>query len=420
MPDTPTPNNSDEQPNSPSNSDSGSSEEQRPKISLSLRKKASGENPPEKDPQSSDSENPEEEPQSSAENESEKTPEEAVPSLSLKKTPPAEENKVTPIPPPEEDVSASPPPVETTPDIEENIEEPIDEEIETDALVPESEEPEPPPEETAKPPPPVAPPKATVQAPPPPPVAPPSAAPPPAPPAKTDSEDPGGQESGATAPKKASNFKILLKLGTGFILVAALLVGAIYLIVSAFTSTETTEETTAEKITPPAPTNPIQKARSVAEKIGGIHMDAESPLSELVDAEEASPPSSSDEEPGPSIIRHTRESTTEDESPVAQVPPEEPELYEAPAPEVPAETIAPEPVVQKPTPDPAVVEFLNSLVVKGVKSKGERPMVLLNTSVFSIDAVVNHDLGIRFIAIDSESRYLVFIDKNGVRYRKPY
>ena len=78
------------------------------------------------------------------------------------------------------------------------------------------------------------------------------------------------------------------------------------------------------------------------------------------------------------------------------------------------------PPIHKPTPNLAVVEFLNSLIIQGVKSKGDRHAALLDGDVYSVNSTVSDDLEIKLIEVDGEARHLIFKDKNGVRYRKPY
>lgn len=116
-------------------------------------------------------------------------------------------------------------------------------------------------------------------------------------------------------------------------------------------------------------------------------------------------------------VQPLRGSIAKDPSP-SQLPSSEKSLTEDTPP--PEDTYAPPPVVQKPTPDPAVVDFLNGLIVQGVKSKGDRHAALMNGNVYNVNSIVSDELAIRLTEVDGGARHLIFKDKNGVRYRKPY
>ncbi len=246
--------------------------------------------------------------------------------------------------------------------------------------------------------------------------------PPPPPPKVKKPEVPKVETAGVKKPKSTSNTGAFFKIAAAFIFVALLFVGAIYLITKAFTS-DTTEPADEEAITqevtpPPAPTSSITKLPSSISDIqspytdpdsdfGEIYMDPNSPFSEPTDTKE----------PSPTITRNVRPSIAKDPSP-SQPPSSGEPLTEDTAPsEV---NNSPPPVVHKPTPDPAVVDFLNGLVVQGVKSKGNRHAALLNGTVYNVNSTVSDELEIRLIEVDGSARHLIFKDKNGVRYRKPY
>jgi hypothetical protein len=244
--------------------------------------------------------------------------------------------------------------------------------------------------------------------------------PPPAPPKVKKPEGPKVETAGVEKPKSTSHTGAFFKIAAAFLFVALLFVGAIYLIAKAFTSDteETADEAIVQEVSPPAPTSSIDKMPSAISDIqspytdpdsdfGEIYMDPNSPFSEPTETKE----------PSPTITRNTRSSIAKDPSP-SQLPSSEKSLTEDTPP--PEDTYAPPPVVQKPTPDPAVVDFLNGLFVQGVKSKGDRHTVLMNGNVYNVNSIVSDELAIRLIEVDGGARHLIFKDKNGVRYRKPY
>ena len=425
MTDSSTPNNSEDQVNSPDNSESGATEN-KPKIRLSLKKPS-----PEEEANSAEVEEKKETSDSPPAQEAEQ----AKPKMSLRREPAddtgeKQEQPSEPLinePPPE---IASPPEQEQVtekvlvPDTEDPPPPPSSEDVSADPLVPEIEEPSPVPEEkklSTKPP--IPPPqkiksKEEEQEPPSDNVKP----PPPPPPKVKKPEVQKVETAGVKKPKSTSNTGAFFKIAAAFIFVALLFVGAIYLITKAFTSDTTKpadEEAITQEVTPPpAPTSSITKLPSSISDIqspytdpdsdfGEIYMDPNSPFSEPTDTKE----------PSPTITRNVRPSIAKDPSP-SQPPSSGEPLTEDTAPsEV---NNSPPPVVHKPTPDPAVVDFLNGLVVQGVKSKGNRHAALLNGNVYNVNSTVSDELEIRLIEVDGSARHLIFKDKNGVRYRKPY
>ena len=421
MTDSSTPNNSEDQANSPDNTESGSTED-KPKIRLSLKKPS-----PEEEANSAEGEEKKETSDSPPAQEAEQ----AKPKMSLRREPvddagEKQEQPSEPLinePPPE---IASPPEQEQVtekalvPEIEKPPPPPSSEDVSADPLVPEIEEPSPVPEEkklSTKPP--IPPPQKTeskekAQEP--------SSDKVKPPPKVKKPEVPKVETAGVKKPESTSNTGAFFKIAAAFIFVALLFVGAIYLITKAFTS-DTTDPADEEAITqevtpPPAPTSSITKLPSSISDIqspytdpdsdfGEIYMDPNSPFSEPTDTKE----------PSPTITRNVRPSIAKDPSP-SQPPSSGVPLTEDTAPsEV---NYAPPPVVHKPTPDPAVVDFLNGLVVQGVKSKGDRHAALLNGNVYNVNSTISNELEIRLIEVDGGARHLIFKDKNGVRYRKPY
>ncbi len=426
MTDSSTPNNSEDQANSPDNTESGSTDD-KPKIRLSLKKPS-----PEEEANSAEVEEKKETSDSPPAQEAEQ----AKPKMSLRREPTddtgeKQEQPSEPLinePPPE---IASPPEQEQVtekalvPEIEEPPPPPPSEDVPADPLVPEIEEPSPVPEEkklSTKPP--IPPPQKTEskeeeQKPPNDKVKP----PPPAPPKVKKPEVPKVETTGTGKPKSTSNTGAFFKIAAAFFFVALLFVGAIYLIAKAFTS-DTTEPADEDAITQedtppdPAPAPSIVKSSGSFSDIqspytdpdsdfGEIYTDPNSPFSEPTDTKE----------PSPTITRNVRPSIAKDPSP-SQPPSSGEPLTEDTAPS--GVNNAPPPVVHKPTPDPAVVDFLNGLVVQGVKSKGDRHAALLNGTVYNVNSTVSDELEIRLIEVDGSARHIIFKDKNGVRYRKPY
>ena len=202
---------------------------------------------------------------------------------------------------------------------------------------------------------------------------------PPAPPAGPKAkkpEKPKVEGAGVKSTKETSSIGTLFKVAAAFIFVAALFVGAIYLITIAFTSeTGDEQEPVAQEMTPSAPTTPIKGMQNAVGNInnpytdpdssfGEIYMDPNSPFAEPTDTEE----------PSPSITRDARPSISKDPRPAQPLPSEDrsEELFTEET-STPEEITAPPPIVQKPTPDPAVVDYLNSLVVGGVKPNPPPP-----------------------------------------------
>lgn len=243
------------------------------------------------------------------------------------------------------------------------------------------------------------------------------------PPKVKKSNVPKVETAGVKKTKSTLTTGAFFTIAAAFIFVALLFIGAIYLITQAFIS-DTTEPPDEDAITQevipldPAPSPSIVKSSGLFSDIqspymdpgsdfGKIYTNPDSPFSEPTDTKEASP----------TITRNIRPSIAKAPSP-SQPPNSGESLTEDTA----SSNInyAPPPVVHKPTPDPAVVDFLNSLVVQGVKSKGDRHAALLNGTVYNVNSTISDELEIRLIKVDGSARHLIFKDKNGVRYRKPY
>lgn len=290
------------------------------------------------------------------------------------------------------------------PDTEEPPPPPSSEDVSADPLVPEIEEPSPVPEEKKL-----------------------STKPPIPPPQKIESEEEEQEPPSNNVkpppkvkkPKSTSNTGTFFKIAAAFIFVSLLFVGAIYLIAKAFTSDTTEpsdEDSITQEVTPPDPS--IVKSSGLFSDIQSPYTDPDSDFGEIYTAPDSpfSEPTDT-KEPSPTITRNVRPSIAKDPSP-SQLPSSgEPLTEDTASSNV---NYAPPPVVHKPTPDPAVVDFLNGLVVQGVKSKGDRHAALLNGTVYNVNSTVSDELEIRLIEVDGGARHLIFKDKNGVRYRKPY
>lgn len=118
-------------------------------------------------------------------------------------------------------------------------------------------------------------------------------------------------------------------------------------------------------------------------------------------------------------------------SPVIAMP-----VITAPAPQIetppvnpaPTVVIAPPPEVIEPTrPEPVPVEpavnlqeeihkFLDQIQIAGIRAAGSESKVLMNNQVYRLNDIVNRELGLRLLQVDSTS--LVFTDANGTRYPK--
>jgi len=231
------------------------------------------------------------------------------------------------------------------------------------------------------------------------------------------------ETAGVKKTKSTSHTGAFLTIAAAFIFIALLFIGAIYVIAQAFTS-DTTEPPDEDAITQevipldPAPIPLIVKSSGLFSDIqspytdpdsdfGKIYTNPDSPFSEPTDTKE----------PSLTITRNIRPSIAKAPSP-SQPPNSGESLTEDTASS--NVNYAPPPVVHKPTPDPAVVDFLNGLVVQGVKSKGDRHAALLNGTVYNVNSTVSDELEIRLIKVDGSAQHLIFKDKKGVRYRKPY
>lgn len=365
MTDSSIPNNSEDQVNSSDSSDSEATED-RPKIRLSLKKPSSDDAP-----KSAAAEDTQDNNDSSIE----KEPERAKPKMRLRRESVEDSTEEKPTEPL---IKNTPPPISQSPKIKE---------VSGKALVPDIEE-SPTPKTEAK----EKETKVSIDA-----VKPPAVAP---------------------KAKKQSNFGALIKIAAFFLLVAVLFVGAIFLISKTFTADTAEDEAVAQEIIPPDSTSPNASEKNVIGNIQNPYTDPDSDFGEIhTDPDSPFAGPTATKEPSPSIIRNVRTGIFKDPSPSQQPSSEESVTEES---STPQEEYTPSAIVQKPTPDPAVVDFLNGLVVQGVKSKGDRQAALLNGKVYNLNSTVSVDLGVNLIKVDGYARQIIFKDKNGVRYRKPY
>lgn len=200
---------------------------------------------------------------------------------------------------------------------------------------------------------------------------------------------------GVEKPKLTLNDGTLYKVIRAFIFVSILFIGAIYIFSKVSTSNTTNiENGEIKQAVNPSIQNPsLNKTLDTINETQNTYTESDSTFSEFY-----ADPNSPFLEPSetPNDIGSSTEYVSTPEGRDSSLP------------------------IHKPTPNLAVVDFLNNLIIQGVKSKGDRHAALLDGDVYNVNSTVSDDLEIKLIEVDGEARHLIFKDKNGVRYRKPY
>ncbi len=71
-----------------------------------------------------------------------------------------------------------------------------------------------------------------------------------------------------------------------------------------------------------------------------------------------------------------------------------------------------------PTQNPVILEYIEKMVIQGVRLSGTNSKVLMDNKVFRLNSFVNRDLKLRVISINKER--IIFSDHAGVQYAKFY
>ncbi len=99
-----------------------------------------------------------------------------------------------------------------------------------------------------------------------------------------------------------------------------------------------------------------------------------------------------------------------------------PQAKSAPAQQKEIVKATPMPTASKQTPaaakDPVIADYVDKLVIQGIRLSGVNSKVLMNNKVFRLNTYVNRDLKLTVISISKER--IIFADNVGIRYTKYY
>lgn len=196
------------------------------------------------------------------------------------------------------------------------------------------------------------------------------------------------------APKPAARSRAKLLIGVGLLAVVVLGLAGYFALVH-FSEPEplppVRQAVVRPKVEPPpaaAPTGPIGQAKDAIAK---VETQRTAPANEVIDA--ASAPSSS-----ASTSATTSPSTAPDAATTAPAA-----SVETPRPQLPTEP---------PVPSAAFRAWVQALKISGVRG-GSNPRVFIDRTAYSPGDLVNPQLGIMFQDYNSETRQLIFKDRNG-------
>ena len=71
-----------------------------------------------------------------------------------------------------------------------------------------------------------------------------------------------------------------------------------------------------------------------------------------------------------------------------------------------------------PAQNPVILEYIEKMVIQGVRFSGTNSKVLMDNKVYRLNSFVNRDLNLRIISINKER--IIFADYAGVQYAKFY
>ncbi len=111
-----------------------------------------------------------------------------------------------------------------------------------------------------------------------------------------------------------------------------------------------------------------------------------------------------------------------------QPPPAQAQISSTPIPASQPAIVTPKPVARpRPQPsappaasikNPAILEYIEKMVIQGVRLSGTNSKVLMDNKVYRLNSFVNRDLKLRIISINKER--IIFADYAGVQYAKFY